>query len=145
MKSIKSFFSAITFLAIISCSHNEPSNTSSDALTVAGKATVEFAVEGMVCSYGCAKGIEEKVALLEGVAKCNVDFEGKTATIDFDKSKITESEIEEIIEEMNEGQYEVEQMSIESEDEESADYSYNRESTSSFKFPELITFFMSKI
>jgi len=49
--------------------------------------TVSFNIEGMTCAMGCAKTIESKLAGMDGVQKAAVDFEKKTATVEFDTAK----------------------------------------------------------
>lgn len=47
-----------------------------------------FQIEGMSCAIGCAKTIEEDISKMDGVQKSSVDFDKKTATIEFDADKI---------------------------------------------------------
>ena len=49
--------------------------------------TATFHIEGMTCAVGCAKTIEEKLAEMDGVQNAKVDFETKTATVNFDLDK----------------------------------------------------------
>lgn len=55
---------------------------------IAGKVeTASFSIEGMSCSMGCAKTIEKKLAKLDGVQSATVDFDNKTATVEYDTAK----------------------------------------------------------
>ena len=52
-----------------------------------------FHVEGMTCAVGCAKTIEEKLAEMDGVQSAKVDFETKTATVNFDLDKLKSDDL----------------------------------------------------
>lgn len=64
-------------------------------------ATASFTVEGMHCEFGCAKGIEKKLAKLEGVQEVSVDFEGQKATISYDTNKQTPEVFVQTVENMS--------------------------------------------
>jgi copper chaperone CopZ len=55
--------------------------------------TATFHVEGMTCEVGCAKTIEEKLAEMDGVQNAKVDFETKTATVNFDLDKLKSEDL----------------------------------------------------
>lgn len=55
--------------------------------------TATFHVEGMTCAVGCAKTIEEKLAEMDGVQNAKVDFETKTATVNFDLDKLKSDDL----------------------------------------------------
>jgi copper chaperone CopZ len=52
------------------------------------KKITTFQIEGMSCAVGCAKTIEEDISKMDGVQKSSVDFDKKTAIIEFDADKI---------------------------------------------------------
>lgn len=60
--------------------------------------TASFNIEGMSCSVGCAKTIEKKLSKMDGVQNATVDFDKKTATVEFDASKQTPEKIVETVE-----------------------------------------------
>ncbi|HLA54759.1 MAG TPA: heavy-metal-associated domain-containing protein [Flavobacterium sp.] len=60
--------------------------------------TASFHIEGMTCAIGCAKTIEGKLSGLDGVQKATVDFDKKTATVEFDASKQTPEKLVETVE-----------------------------------------------
>ncbi len=63
-------------------------DTQTETAEVAGKVeTASFSIEGMSCSVGCAKTIEKKLAGLEGVQSAKVDYDAKTATVEYDTAK----------------------------------------------------------
>src|SRR5690606_5877038 len=67
-----------------------------------------FQVEGMACAVGCAKVIEKKLAHMDGVKAATVDFESKTATIEFDDARQTPETITKTVEEIANDAYTVE-------------------------------------
>lgn len=99
MKNLKNFmFVFVASVALLSCKKettntNEvtPVETSTDTLkteiTAENLNTESFAIEGMTCQMGCANAIESKLSALDGVKEAKVDFENKTATVSFDKTK----------------------------------------------------------
>ena len=52
-----------------------------------------LAIEGMTCAMGCAKTIEKKLADMDGVQSATVDFEAKTATVNFDLDKLKSEDL----------------------------------------------------
>ncbi len=65
--------------------------------------TASFNIEGMTCAMGCAKTIEKKLAETDGVQKATVDFDKKTATVEFDANKQTTEKLVEITEATGDG------------------------------------------
>lgn len=61
--------------------------------------TFEFAIEGMTCAEGCAKGIEMNIYKQKGVKHCEVNYETKKAKVIFDSNKINQSQIIKWVEE----------------------------------------------
>ncbi len=55
--------------------------------------TATFHIEGMTCSMGCAKTIEEKLAEMDGVQNAKVDFDSKTAIVKFDLDKLKSEDL----------------------------------------------------
>lgn len=60
--------------------------------------TASFSIEGMSCAIGCAKTIEKKLTEMDGVEKASVDFEKKTATVEFDANKQTPEKLVQTVE-----------------------------------------------
>ncbi|MDI1257397.1 MAG: heavy-metal-associated domain-containing protein [Flavobacterium sp.] len=55
---------------------------------VVGKVeTASFHIEGMSCAVMCASKIEKELAAMDGVQKATVDFDKKTATVEYDNAK----------------------------------------------------------
>lgn len=60
--------------------------------------TASFNIDGMSCAIGCAKTIEKKLADMDGVEKASVDFDNKTATVEFDANKQTPEKLVQTVE-----------------------------------------------
>ena len=91
----------LTCLLIWSCS-DEPKklkskNVKSGVLQMAKIQTVSFAVSGMTCEIGCAKTIQSKLSKKEGVTDAIVVFSDSTATVSFDSSKTSTTDISSFI------------------------------------------------
>lgn len=71
--------------------------------TIAKVETASFNIEGMTCAMGCAKTIENKLANLDGVQKASVDFDKKTATIQYDATIQTPEKLVETVESVADG------------------------------------------
>ena len=86
-------------------------NTANNGISgVMQKAT--FQVEGMSCAIGCAKVIEGKLAKMPGVKEAKVDYETKTAIVDFDNAKQNTEAIKKMVEEIANGAYKVENIQV---------------------------------
>lgn len=68
--------------------------------------TASFTIDGMHCEFGCAKGIEKKLAKLEGIKSASVDFETKQAKIEYDATVHTPQVLAQVVETMSDD-YEV--------------------------------------
>ena len=117
----KSFLAiAVTSILFLSCKKNEAEQakmvTESDSATKEIVAAVKpetatFNVEGMTCAIGCAKTIQEKLAAMDGVQKATVDFDKKTATVEFDATKLNPAKLLEAVETTGDGKtYKVSKM-----------------------------------
>ncbi|MGV6829104.1 MAG: heavy-metal-associated domain-containing protein, partial [Flavobacteriales bacterium] len=60
-------------------------------------AKAEFNIEGMTCAVGCAKTIEKKLSMMDGVQSAKVDFEHKLAMVAYDEAKVTPTSLEELV------------------------------------------------
>lgn len=90
-------------LMAISCSSDKKMETDNDLTTA--NAEAKISIEGMTCEKGCAATIEKKLNSTFGIANATVNFEDNTAIVQFDNERISDDEIEEVIESINEGQY----------------------------------------
>src|SRR5690554_1628803 len=66
--------------------------------------TASFTIDGMHCEFGCAKGIEKKLAKLEGIKSASVDFETKEAKVEYDATVHTPQVLAKKVEEMANGE-----------------------------------------
>lgn len=129
--------------------HDHDHGDHTESITVAANETINLGIEGMVCSVGCAKAIEEKVGDMSGIASCIVHFEEGKAEISFDNKSIAASEIISTIAEMNDGQYKVkelgadqpEEVEIEEEDDDVAQAT--TQLVPSFTVPQVATYLVN--
>lgn len=117
MKNIKLSILALVIagITLVSCKKDESSATIDQKVvtetsageikskTVANAETTTFNIEGMTCAMGCAKTIENKLAGLDGVQKATVDFEKKTATVEYDAAVQTPEKLVETVEAVADG------------------------------------------
>lgn len=71
-----------------------------------------FQIEGMTCAIGCAKLIEGKLAGLDGVKHAQVDFDTKTAVVEFDDAKQDVPSLVKTVEKIANGIYHVDKTNI---------------------------------
>ncbi len=106
MNLTKSLFAlALSGMLFASCKEtgNAPQTetkgmASTEAVAPEKLQTASFNIEGMSCAVGCAKTIEKKLSKMDGVQKASVDFEKKTATVEFDASKLSPETLVETVE-----------------------------------------------
>ncbi len=121
MTFTKSLFSlAVAGLLFVGCKDTATSDeagriteteVSHDApLVASGKIeTASFDISGMTCAMGCAKTIEENLSKVDGVQKATVDFDTKTATVEYDNGKQSPEKLIEVVEKSADGKtYKVE-------------------------------------
>lgn len=60
--------------------------------------TLQLKVGGMSCQEGCANGIDKMLKQQDGIVKNKTTFDSSTSEIQYDKSKISEKEIIDLIE-----------------------------------------------
>jgi len=91
----------LSCLLIWSCSDKTKKlnngNVKSGVLQMAEIQTVSFAVSGMTCEIGCAKTIQSKLSKKEGITDAIVVFSDSTATVSFDSSKTSSTDISSFI------------------------------------------------
>jgi periplasmic mercuric ion binding protein len=103
MKRANTIFPVIVVSAMLflNCKKETSSSIESKVKTtsvIAKAETTTFNIEGMKCAMGCAKVIETKLSSLDGVQKATVDFDKKTATIQYDAAKQTPEKLVETVE-----------------------------------------------
>ena len=98
MKKVILILTVITFL--IGCGTSEKESIKATANTT-------FAIEGMTCADMCAKRIEDKIARMEGMKSCEVNFENELATLIYDEKKVDLDKLILKVEDMSDGKYTV--------------------------------------
>ena len=58
------------------------------SFVLAGLVSESYAVKGMHCQFGCANKVQSMMSELDGVTKCEVDFETSKMLIEYDDSKL---------------------------------------------------------
>ena len=135
-------------IAIFAMNCSQPQN--SEVVASISDTEVSMEIEGMVCAVGCAKFIEKTLTELDGVSECNVDFENGIAQVSYASSNLTEEEIIQAINELNDGQYQVNEIEVKSHKEKSSAPRSDKDEEASqtevsFNFPQLATYFISRI
>ncbi len=104
-KSLLTF--ALAGFIFVSCKNTNPETapeTSSETeaagkIVAVGKTeTTSFQIEGMSCAVMCASKIEKELSAMEGVQKATVDFEKKTATVEYNSAVQTPEKLVEKVE-----------------------------------------------
>lgn len=110
MNITRSFLAlAVTLAFATSCkqSASEPASVTESKEKIAAKPekleTASFTIDGMTCAIGCAKTIETKLSEMDGVQKATVDFDKKTATVEFDAARQSPEKLVDAVESTADG------------------------------------------
>lgn len=97
---IKTLFAlAVAGLFFVACKQTDAEVKSTETAAVVGKTeTASFTIEGMSCAVGCANTLQKKLSATEGVQKATVDFEKKTASVDYDSAKTSPEQLVAVVE-----------------------------------------------
>lgn len=104
MKTVKILALTFIVLATLSCKKGqeetkvvtiETTETAhkKDVADNATLAKVKFNVGGMTCAVGCAAKIEKSLNNMDGVKTATVDFESKTATVEYDVDQVNPDDL----------------------------------------------------
>ena len=93
---------AFIMIVLIGCSENKEQNKN---IQSSGIMLGEFSIEGMMCEKGCKSYIDNKVSKLEGVDECNVDYDLKLMTVEYDLASIDADKIIMHVNSLVDGQY----------------------------------------
>lgn len=109
----KSFLAlALAGFALTSCKQSvaettaESTETGATEKTTASTGKIEtasFNIEGMSCEVMCASKIQKELTNTDGVQKASIDFEKKSATVEYDAGKITPEKLVDVVEAVNGG------------------------------------------
>ena len=120
--------SMLVLAFVIGCSNNESGDSEKKEGSEAGtvihvvetivegdeaKTVASIGIEGMSCQVMCANSIKKAVAALQGVLSCEVIFDDKLATVEYDNSVITEDQLIAKIEGLQDGKYSISRVDIE--------------------------------
>jgi len=79
-------------------------NTKTETTAVVGKVeTASFKIEGMSCQVMCAAKIEKELSAMDGVQNAKVDFDKKTATVEYDNAKQSPEKLVQKVESVADG------------------------------------------
>jgi len=84
------------------CSENREQNQNMQSSV---KMLGEYSIEGMMCERGCKSYIVNKVDELNGVDDCNIDFDLKIMTVQYERSSVSSDKIIKHVNSLNDGQY----------------------------------------
>lgn len=119
LKGISLLFMAAAFMVSCKQTSNKQKENVTDSTEQVSSAEISgtmqkatFQVEGMSCAVGCAKVIEGKLAKMDGMKSAKVDFDTKTATVEFDDAKQNTDAIKKMVEEIANGAYKVENVNV---------------------------------
>ncbi len=81
--------------------------SSEKPIVQAANTAVEFKIDGMTCEMGCVAAIKGQLGKTKGVYKYDINFENKTAVVEFNKEQISAQDVVKTVESVNEGAYKV--------------------------------------
>ena len=61
------------------------------SFVICGNIVESYKVDGMHCQYGCANKVQSIMNDLDGMKKCEVDFDKSLMTVEYDDKKVNES------------------------------------------------------
>lgn len=121
MKNIWMIVATVLFLA--SCSNTPEEKVAEKKLNKQvreivvkegeNKGIADLTIDGMSCEVNCAAKIQETLSGLKGVTACKVDFENKTAHVEFDHTQLTDEALIAAVEDLNDHQYTVQKVEVE--------------------------------
>ncbi len=101
---------ALSGALLVSCKKETPATVETakipEVKTIAADAklaTTNFNIDGMTCAEGCAKTIEKKLAETNGVKSATVDFDKKSAKVEYDSNSQTPEKLLQIVEKTGDG------------------------------------------
>lgn len=99
---INIFLAASLSLFFVSCESKnktkQPIQESSGKELVQDLSKIKVDIDGMTCEIGCARLIQSKLYKADGVTEAIVSFKDSSGIVSFDKERISQEKIKEIIE-----------------------------------------------
>ena len=120
MKTFKTLFTFVLLLTLVVSCKQETQEPEVKIITTSAPvkkkelnpnatfAKAEFNIEGMSCAVGCAAKIEKSIAQMDGVKSAKVDFENKTAMVEYDVDEVNPEKLTNRV--AKSGDYKVENM-----------------------------------
>ncbi|MCB0481260.1 MAG: heavy-metal-associated domain-containing protein [Flavobacteriales bacterium] len=97
MKGFLQFASVVLlFWALMACSNKQASPVQ--------MAEASFEIEGMTCSMGCARSIEDKLNETAGILEAKVVFDDKNCIVKYNASEIEKDQIISVVSNMGGGE-----------------------------------------
>lgn len=100
---IKFFSVAILILFFVSCEsvknkEEELKNRAEEKILTENLQQVNVEISGMTCEIGCARLIQSKLYKADGITYAKISFEDSSGIVQFDKNRISEKDIKNVIE-----------------------------------------------
>lgn len=93
MKFFTTLFASVVLLTLVISCNTKPAEPK----------IATFKISGMTCAFGCAKTIENTLSKTIGVTKAVVNFDTKTANVNYDASKINTESIIKTVQKTGDG------------------------------------------
>ncbi|HLN96684.1 MAG TPA: heavy-metal-associated domain-containing protein [Flavobacterium sp.] len=95
---------ALAASTFTSCKKEAAADSTAKTTAAAGKTeTATFHIEGMSCAVMCAGKIQQELSKMEGVKKAVVDFDKKSATVEYDAAAVTPQQLKAKVEGVADG------------------------------------------
>lgn len=95
MKKLAVLF--VTALMVFACNSanktEKEEESAKQEINVENLVTVTIPVEGMTCE-GCENAVKKSISSLDGIAQVSASFKDSIATVEYDKTAVTQDEIE---------------------------------------------------
>lgn len=88
-------------------SANENSTVSDIENAYLANTIANFEIEGMECAVMCGGKIKESLTSVSGIVSCDVDFDNKLAVVKYDNKLTSKAVLVDVIQQLNNGQFEV--------------------------------------
>lgn len=92
-------------LTVVSCGSDNTKTETKTETAAAEMTDLTIAIDGMTCAKGCALPIEKMLNETDGIENAKVDFESKSASLSYDKAKLSEEKIAALFNDFKSGAY----------------------------------------
>jgi len=80
-------------------------STEKDSTEIVANTSCVLSIDGMMCEKGCKTTIQQKLSEVKGVVSCEVEYEEKTASLDFDNTTVSSDDLITVVNEIAGGIY----------------------------------------